>query len=51
MKYRLVGNKIEGHQAHDEDVSEWSEADIRDCTSQSLDVPEDQWDLIEIKYV
>ncbi len=47
--YRAKGADRPGSQAHDEDVSEWSDDDIRDLTMSTLGVPEHQRDLIVIE--
>jgi hypothetical protein len=43
-----VDGAPQGGMAHDEDVSDWTEDDIRSCTRSMLDCPDDQ--EIEIVY-
>ena len=45
--YQVAGLEVEGEQSHDEDVSEWSEEDIRQLAHDLLDVPKE---LVEIIY-
>jgi hypothetical protein len=47
--YRAKGSDRPGSQAHDEDVSEWSDEDIIELTMTTLGVPEHQRDLIKIE--
>jgi hypothetical protein len=48
--YRLKGNMIESRTAHDEDVSDWSERDIRQCLRGLLDLERDEVKMIEVVY-
>lgn len=49
-KYQVEGMK-HSSMRHDEDVSEWSDSDIKDVTMSMLGVDEDQRSLIEIQYM
>lgn len=50
-KYRVDGAEVEGRQQHDEDVETWSDKDIIDVTMATLDVPEDQREIIKVQYI
>ena len=47
---KLVDNWRVARMTHDDDVSDFSEQDIRDLTVAMLDVPKDQVELIEVIY-
>ncbi len=47
IRHKLVGFPTEGSLAHDEDVSDWSDSDIRKVIAGLLDA-EDQKDIIEV---
>jgi len=49
-EYLIAGYDVKGRDAHDEDVSDWTEEEILTLTKNMLDVPEDQADRIEIIY-
>lgn len=49
-KYKVVGMETTGSMRHDEDVSEWSDDDIREVTAMMLDVPDDDRDKIEVRW-
>ncbi len=49
-EYRLVGNSVTGRQSHDEDVSNWTEEEIRQLVCEMLDVADDERSVIEIRY-
>jgi hypothetical protein len=38
LRYRVTGSKIDGRDAHDEDVTEWSDQDLRNLACDLLDV-------------
>ena len=47
---KLVGNPRVARMQHDEDVSDYTDQDIRDLTVQMLDVSDEQVGLIEVIY-
>lgn len=49
-EYQVKGLSVPGRLGHDEDVSDWNERDIRNCTRQMLDIPSDQDSVIEVQY-
>lgn len=49
--YKIKGAQVPGTQDHDEDVSDWSDEDIRNLTMTTLQVPEHQRNLINIEYI
>ena len=49
-QYKVNTSDVVGGDAHDEDISDWTDDDIKDMTCSMLGVKDDQRDLIEIQY-
>lgn len=49
-EYRLNGSAVSGHQSHDEDVSGWSDTDIKSISQRMLDVLPDDPVEVEVIY-
>jgi Zn ribbon nucleic-acid-binding protein len=50
IKSRLIGNAVTAICKHDEDVSEWSETEIKQCVKFTLALDYDETKLIEVQY-
>jgi hypothetical protein len=48
IKYKLNNAAFAGSDSHDEDVSEWSDRDIKQCVRQLLSIEDDDPVQIEI---
>lgn len=51
LTYHATGAKVDGRTDHDEDVSDWSDDDIRNVAAQLLDIPSDCAGSIEVVHV
>lgn len=50
-EYKLKAFDVSGSMSHDEDVSEWSDEDIKTVTRMMLDVNDDDPVEIEVQWV
>ena len=50
MEHKTEGNPVKGRTDHDEDVSDWSEEDVRDLIVALLGVSEEQRGIIDIQW-
>ena len=48
MDYRVEGLDIDGCDNHDEDVSTWTDNEIKDMVQLFLDVPPEHKDMIQV---
>lgn len=50
VRSKLKDNPREATDQHDEDVSDWSESDIRQCVKSLLDLDYDETKLVKVEY-